>query len=331
MRLLAPKRSAGVRGHESCRIPPTLRIAGGGEGPRCAKLSKRFAAPTATVLLAFSAALGGCAGPTQKPLADWHDAVVAVREQSATTFRGGVNDLVREAQLTRAATLPSLKESDFTPGLDADSIAAWNRALDSLAAYSAALATLLSPELAAGVGDSTKRLGESIATSSKSDLLAKQPGLASALGKLGAKLASVTATRSAKDIMAQTDSAVSETLGQMARMINDDSGGKESGIYQTVYTNWTTQANEIRGVDFLSAQTPADKRNVAARYAAVLDQRAIAAAALLSLRRSLLDLAAAHSRAAAGGPMDTSVLIANVHEQTAFLKSLLADLKPAKN
>jgi len=116
----------------------------------------------------------------------------------------------------------------------------------------------------------------------------------------------------------------------MARMINDDSGGKESGIYQTVHANWTLQADELRQ-EFLKAQTPADKRDVAARYAAVLEQRDAADAALLGLRRSILELAAAHSRAAGGGSMDTSALIANLREQTAFFKGLLTDLKPAQN
>jgi len=292
------------------------------------RLGERFAVPLGTVLLALSVALSGCAGPSQKSVADWHDAVVAVRDQSATTFRG-VNDLVREAQLKRAATLANLKESDFQAGLDAQSIGAWNRALDSLAAYGAALSALLSPELTAGVGDSTKGLGESIATSSKSTVFQKQPGLASALGKLGGKLASLAAAQSAKSIMGQTDKAVGEVLDQMARMINDDSGDKETGIYQTVHANWTLQADEVRA-EFLRAQTPVDKRDVATRYAAVLEQRDAADSALLGLRRSILELAAAHSRAAAGGPIDTSALIANVREQTAFFKGLLTDLKPAK-
>jgi len=292
-------------------------------------LRERLAVLKATVLLALAVGLCGCAGPTQKSVADWHDAVVAVREQSATTFRG-VNDLVREAQLKRAGSLSSLKESDFHPGLDAESVAAWNRALDSLAGYSAALSTLLSPELAAGVGDSTKRLGDSIATTSKSELFQKQPGLASALGKLGAKLASVAAAKNAQSIMAQTDTAVSEVLDQMARMINDDSGGMETGVYQTVHANWTLQADELR-LEFLKAQSPDAKRNVAARYAAVLEQRDAADSALLGLRRSILELAASHSRSAAGGPMDTSALIASMREQTAFVKGLLTDLKPANN
>ena len=290
------------------------------------RLSERFAV-TAIVLVVL--AFCGCAGPTQKSVADWHDAVVAVREQSTTTFRG-VNDLVREAQLKRADNLPKLQESDFQPGLDAQSIAAWNRALDNLAAYSVTLSTLLNPELATGVGASTKQLGDSIATSSKSNIFQEQPGLASALGKLGAKLASLAATQSAKNIMAQTDNAVTEVLNQMARMINDDSGGMETGIYQTVHANWTLQADEI-GVEFRRAQTPADKRNVATRYAAVLEQRDAADAALLGLRASILELAAAHSRAAAGGSIDTSALIANIREQTAFFKGLLTDVKPAKN
>jgi hypothetical protein len=294
-------------------------------------LSARGRFLAASMLLALVAGLAGCAapGPTPKAIADWHDAVVAVREQSVTTFRA-VNDLVREAQIRRAANLPNLKEEDFHPGLDAESLATWNSALDTLATYSAALSTLLSPDLAAGVGASTKQLGESIAASSNSTVFKKQPGLASAFGKLGAKIASIAAGQSAKTIMAETDSAVGEVLGQMAKMIRDDSGGLDTGIYQTVHANWQTQGGEIRA-DFLEARSPAEKRNVATRYASLLAQRDAGEAALLGLRRSLLELAAAHSKAAAGGAMDTSALIANVREQIAFLKDLLADLKPAKS
>ncbi len=122
------------------------------------KLGEPLATLMARLLLVLAAGLCGCAGPAPKSIADWHDAVVAVREQSATTFRG-VNDLVREAQVKRAATLQNLKESDFHPGLEAESIGLWNHTLDDLAAYSLALSTLLSPQLAAGIGDSTKQLG----------------------------------------------------------------------------------------------------------------------------------------------------------------------------
>lgn len=283
----------------------------------------------ATFLIALVVGLWGCASPTQKSVADWHDAVVAVREQSVTTFRA-VNDLVREAQLKRAGTLAKLEEADFQVGLDADSLAAWNSALDSLAAYGAALSGLLSPDLASGVGSSTKVLGQTIATSAKSDVFQTRPGLASALEKLGTKLTSVAAGQSAKNIMVQADESVSGVLNQMARMINDDSGGSKSGVYQTVHANWTLKADEIRA-KFLRAQTAADKEAIASQYATTLAQRDAADTGLLSLRRSLLDLAAAHSRMAAGGSMDATAVIASIREQTAFFKDLIADLRSTKN
>jgi hypothetical protein len=89
-------------------------------------LSARGQFLAASILLALVTGLSGCAapGPTPKSVADWHDAVVAVREQSVTTFRV-VNDLVRETQIKRAANLSVLKEEDFHPGLDAESLATW--------------------------------------------------------------------------------------------------------------------------------------------------------------------------------------------------------------
>ena len=55
----------------------------------------------ALVLLAI--VVCGCAGPAPKAVADWHDAVLAVRDQSGTAFKG-VNDLVREARSSAPPT-----------------------------------------------------------------------------------------------------------------------------------------------------------------------------------------------------------------------------------
>ena len=128
----------------------------------------------------------------------------------------------------------------------------------------------------------------------------------------------------------QTDGAVNGVLSQMALMIYDDSGGLESGVSQTVQANWMVQAAEVK-VAFPPTGTPAEKRSVATQYAVILERRDASEITLVTLKASLLELGAAHSRAAAGGPMDMSALIANLREQTAFLKDLLTDLKPAKS
>ena len=292
-------------------------------------LRDRTAHLIALVLLPLTLVAGGCATAPQKPIADWHDAVLATQAQSATTFRS-VNGLVRESQVRRAGNLDRIKESDFQAGLDPDSLATWDRAFDALAKYSAALSTLLGPDLSAGVGASTKQLGESIASTAKSDLLTKRPGLSTALGSLAEKLTAQVASGKAKDVMAESNATVAEVLGQMARMIADDSGADTTGVYATVHSAWTLRADEIR-LEFLSAPSPDAKRAVAERYVAALQSRDAADSALMGLRASLFELAAAHSRAAAGGPMDTAALIANIREQTAFFKALLVDLKPAKN
>lgn len=270
--------------------------------------------------------LGACAvpGPAQKIVSDWHDAVVAVREQSNTTFRG-VNELTREAQVKRAAMLPILKEDEFRKGLDSESLAIWNRSLDSLASYGAALSALLNPAGATAVGNAAKGAAESIATTAKSDLLTKRPGLAGALGSLATKLAAQSAGRHAREIMVETDPAVGDVLNQMAEMLGDDATAPTSAVRATVHANWTTQAAEFRA-EFL--KPGADKLKVAGQYASMLDKRDAADIALLGLRRSLLQLRVAHGKAAAG-EMDASATIANVREQILFVKSLVAGLKPA--
>ncbi len=297
--------------------------------PNLAPLSHRLAVLLTAVLLgALLSIHAGCAsGPQRQAVADWHDAVLAVREQSGVVFRG-VNELVRESQLRRAERLANLRESDFHPGLDAASVAAWNRALDSLAAYSAALSTLLDPELAGGVGASTRQLGESIAATARSDLLAERPGLASAMGRLAAALVSAAASSSAQSIMREADPAVGEVLDQMASTLIDPSGETETGVGPTLHAAWTLQADEAR-TEFLSAQSPDEKRAVAARYAELLEKRDASVAAVTDLRRSLLELRAAHQRAALGGAMDTGALVASIREQIAFLRALFADLSPS--
>ena len=149
------------------------------------------------------------------------------------------------------------------------------------------------------------------------------------LGSLAEKLTVQVASSKAKEVMAESNGAVAEVLGQMARMIADESGADTTGVYATVHSAWTLKADEIR-VEFLTAPSPDAKRAVAERYVAVLQSRDAADSALMGLRASLFELAAAHSRAAAGGTMDTAALIANVREQTAFFRALLTDLKPAK-
>jgi len=294
-----------------------------------AHLRDRTAHLIAALLLPLTLAAGGCATAPQKPISDWHDAVLVVQTQSTTTF-SGVNDLVREAQVRRAANLKSLDESEFRAAIDPKSLARWDHAFDALARYSAALTTLLSPDLSAGVGTSTKQLGESIATTAKSNVLKDTPGLSTALGSLAEKLTASVASGKAKDVMAQSDATVATILGEMSKMICDDSGGKTTGVCDTVETAWGTNIVLI-GNEFLRAQSADDKRSIAARYAAELQGRDAANAALAGFRASLSELAAAHSRAAAGGSMDTAALIANIREQTAFFKALLTDLKPAQN
>jgi len=283
---------------------------------------------SASLLLIAAAMLGGCAVTPVQPVADWHDAVLAVQDQSNTVFRN-VNDLVRASQVKRAGRLDKLLESDFQPGLDADSLAAWNRAFDGLASYGAALAALLSPDLASGVGDATKQASESLASTAKSDVLEKRPGLSSALGTLATRLTAVAAGRKASEVMAQTDGAVSDVLMQMAKMVYDDSAGTTSGVYVTVQADWMTQADEVRA-QYLRATTSDEKRRIAVQFADTLQQRDAALSSILGVRAAIDGLAATHHLAAAGGPIDTAAQIARIREQTAFFRTLLADLEPAQ-
>ena len=54
-------------------------------------LHDRLAAFVGLLVLPLALAISGCASTPAKPVADWHDAVLAVQAQSSTVF-GNVND-----------------------------------------------------------------------------------------------------------------------------------------------------------------------------------------------------------------------------------------------
>lgn len=278
-------------------------------------------------LLATSVVLGiGCnSGPAPAGLASWRDAVVATQEHSDVVLRG-VNELAREAQLQRAAQLSNLKESDFEPALDAQSLAIWNGAFDDLAAYAQALAKLVDPATSAPVGPSLTKLSQTLAAKANAEAFQQHPGLASAIGKFGAAIAGAAARAEAREIMRQTDGDINDLLGEMSRMIGSQEGGVEIGIVATVRATWTDRANEKR-VAFLDAGSADARMRIAREYAQLLESRSAADRMLRDLKRSLESLAASHTAAAQGSSRDVSSLIATLREQTALAQSILDDLR----
>jgi hypothetical protein len=258
-------------------------------------------------------------------LVSWRDAVIAAQAQSDVALRG-VNQLARESELSRAAELPNLKESDFEPALDAKSLAIWHGTFDDLAAYGQALAQLADPATVAEFGPSLTKLSQAAAAQAKSPAFQERPGLASAIGKFGTAIAGATARAKAQEVMRDTDSEVSEVLGEMSAMIGDQQSGVEIGVLATVRSLWTDRANQRRA-DFLKATNADAKRRIAADYAETLEKRATADQVLREVKRSIESLAAAHTAGAQGNSSDLSALIAGMREQTRVAQSIVDDLR----
>jgi hypothetical protein len=263
-------------------------------------------------------AIAGCASVDRPALGGFRKGLSTVQVESAALLQD-VNKLARRAQLERIETLAGmLKESDIAPALDADSRVRWNRALEALAAYAASIEVLSDPARGTETEKSVAELGNRI-NAMAAEPSAKGDELSAAVGRLGRLVVTAWAQREALETMRSADAEVRAVLAQMAAMIGD--GVESAGIRGTVWSNWTTLADEIRQ-GFLSAK-PAEKKTIAGKYAEALDQRAASDAGLASVRKALLDLADAHSAISQGRDADASDTIAFLREQMAFSRALL--------
>jgi hypothetical protein len=260
--------------------------------------------------------------------------------QSVTRFKQGIssvqtdsqaillkfNSFVREAQLSRVADLPNLKESDVAPGLDAGSVASWNQALEALFLYASALEVLANPAEAAKVGESLKSLGARVIALSppKDPNVPGSDELNKAVSHIGEYLVAATAQRKALTIARAVDPNVRIALAQMADMVG--SGPMTGGLRTTLWSNWTTHADEIRR-GFLTTN---DKRAVAVRYAEALEGRQTSDLALGALRKALLDLADLHTAVAQGRSADAAEIIGFLRQEVAFAKQLLDSAQVSK-
>lgn len=283
-------------------------------------------------MLAIVAILPACASVQREQVASWREAVAAAREQSNATFKLS-NELIRDSQLRRARELSKITEADFTPGLDAASVARWNAAFDALTTYASAIEQLLDPKRPAGVGASLKAAGEQLGTTASIMALRKDGPISSAVGALGAKLIAASASSSARDIMLQTDPAVRDVTSHMASMLllerlDADGDPVRVGVQATVGSTWDMRLAELEA-QFASAQ-PAERPAILEKYVKVVAQKQDAVASIASLRQSILALAPAHTAAAQGRSADVGFVIAQIREEVKTVKALLDELRAAR-
>lgn len=271
--------------------------------------------------------LPACAsGPGPAQITPWRDAVAAVRDQSNAAF-AATNALARDNQLNYAVTQPSLSESLLRPALDAASIRAWDVALGALSTYAQGVATLVDPANAQATGANAAALAQRIALQARSSAFTSRPGLSAAIARVGTALAQARASAAARDIVSQADPAVQDLLHALRDTIAapaDD--GTDTGIIATVQTNWSLRLAEVQA-EYLSPS--ANRVQLAAQYAQMLDKRDQSIQTLLDLQQSLDSLALAHAALAKGQTIDTTQILSQAREYAALARDVLKDLQPA--
>jgi len=281
----------------------------------------------------------GCTTVPQSSVVSWQEAVQAARDQSSATFEA-VGLLTRESQLDRIERLPAnqlkqITESDVAPSLPVAARRQWNLALDAMAAYAASVEALVSPELPQGIGDSMQRTGEQIGATANVEQLKSDKELSKAIGALGRQIVAAAANRKARQVMLQVDPAVREVTTRMANMLyaaqeKTDAEGKpfvrESGVLPMARVTWDDRITAVQE-KFRDTTAGAERRALAEQYAELLDKQAVFEDSLMSLRRGLIDLGAAHTAAAQGRSADLRTLVAVMREDIKLVKDLAESLK----
>jgi hypothetical protein len=208
-----------------------------------------------------------------------------------------------------------------------------------MAAYASSVETLLSPDLPKDVGDSLQRTGEQIGATADVEVLKSDKELSKAISALGRQIVAAAANRKAREVMLQVDPSVKQLTDRMANMLytarpgTDEEGKpitKESGVLPTIRVTWDDKTTAVQEKFRNTADSPG-RRALAEQYADLLDQRGELEDSIMALRRSLLDLSAAHTAAAQGRAADLRTLIASMREDIALVSAIAASLKKNKN
>jgi len=271
--------------------------------------------------------VGGCTTAPPESVAKFRQGLALVNTDSQRILLE-FNSFVRDLQLDRAEKLKNLKESDLTPGLDAESVSRWNAAMEAMSLYASALATLAAPEGSTEVEESLKSLGARIVTLGppKDAASSQEDELTQAVSHIGELIVGAAARRKALEVAREADPSVRAVLLQMANMIGSDQ--VTAGLRTTIWSNWTMRANEIRA-EFL--EPGANKRQVAAMYAMAIEGRQTSDVALSALRRALLDLADLHTAVAQGRSADASDIILSIHKEIVYAKQLLESARASES
>jgi hypothetical protein len=198
--------------------------------------------------------------------------VVTANQQSQSAF-ADVNAMLREQQLDRAASQPTLSEDVFFSALSAEDLAVWHRAFASIEAYAGKLELLLSPDRRTQVEGELRKFGADIEqryASANGEKL--PPGIAAGFVKLGGLLVQLKAGQDAMVIIRDVNPAVQDIFSNMAEAIGTrDTDGNLEGIRGTVWTSWSQELGKL-SVAFQDAEFE-HKRRIVEQYLKEIGER----------------------------------------------------------
>lgn len=269
--------------------------------------------------------LTGCRTAPPDSIAAFSGGVTAARTQSQEAF-SAVNELVADASVDYAASQPRLMESSFAAGLDADSLQAWDQVLEKLETYARHLQALSSPQLAKPFEDATVSLSgelkdfgqhlQQAGLANKSPQIS--PGLATDFTELADILIRLHARARVRDALQKTDAEVGRICRRLADCLGDT---RTNGLRGTVNAHWNQQLAEQKAA-FLNKTDFAGRRAVAAVFRKELQNQTAQDLILLSLRRSLLQLADLHHALAQGTPLTAQSAAAAIAAEVEHTRDL---------
>lgn len=263
--------------------------------------------------LALACALTLLAGCTSAPVRDdippFRAAAATADQQTAQAF-ADINAFLRERQIDRAVTQPTLNESLFFTPLADEDVAKWGRAFALIDRYAASLESLLDPQRRSNVQQDLVGLGDAIGQLDGRQL---PDGVAAGFATLGGLLLQLQTEHDAMAAIRRADPGVQAALASMMTAIGE---APDDAIRGTVRTSWNQMLAE-RSVDFLRAQGESAKRAVVLDYVATLDKRDAQDRSLAALRRSIGLLASAHAALAAGSPEGAGAMLDMVQREYA--------------
>jgi|SRR5882724_12893052 len=258
-----------------------------------------FPLTCAITLLAFT----GCKSISSSGAVNFSAGVTTAKTQSGETFRT-INDLVAADQLEDAAKATNLTEQLFTKVLNPEDIAVWDQSFAKLESYAQHLQSLDSPDVANSFVQEAENLGGELKTFGQNlkqtGLIASAPeisaGLATAFTELGSIIIRAKAHHDALRIASAANSNVVTIFRVMSAGVGDTS---KTGLRGTSREHWLGRLAVLKQ-QFKKQSDETGKREIAEKFVAMMEQRDAQDAALASLRRSLLGLAAMHQSLSKG-------------------------------